>query len=58
MLRGQSLPRQSEAKIALYLNFDMIGSPNFVRFVYDGDNSKFRRANAAVGPPGSDAIEE
>src|SRR5215204_2847718 len=23
--------------IALYLNFDMIGSPNFVRFVYDAD---------------------
>ena len=24
---------------ALYLNFDMVGSPNFVRFVYDGDAS-------------------
>ena len=24
-------------KIALYLNFDMIGSPNFGRFVYDGE---------------------
>ena len=21
------------------LNFDMVGSPNYVRFVYDGDNS-------------------
>jgi hypothetical protein len=31
--------------IALYLNFDMIGSPNYVRFVYDGDGN-------AVGPPG------
>ena len=23
------------------LNFDMVGSPNYVRFVYDGDNSDF-----------------
>ena len=26
-------------RIALNLNFDMTGSPNFVRFVYDGDGS-------------------
>ena len=32
-------------QIALYLNFDMVGSPNYVRFVYDGDNSAF-----PVGP--------
>ena len=42
-------------KIALYLNFDMVGSPNFVRFVYDGDNSA---GGGAVGPPGSDVIEQ
>jgi Zn-dependent M28 family amino/carboxypeptidase len=41
-------------KIALYLNFDMIGSPNFVRFVYDGDGSAF----GIEGPPGSADIEE
>jgi Zn-dependent M28 family amino/carboxypeptidase len=29
-------PAQLE-DIALYLNFDMIGSPNYVRFVYDAD---------------------
>lgn len=39
--------------IALYLNFDMIGSPNYVRFVYDGDGSAFD----LEGPPGSDVIE-
>lgn len=39
--------------IALYLNFDMIGSPNYVRFIYDGDGSAFGLA----GPPGSDEIE-
>jgi Zn-dependent M28 family amino/carboxypeptidase len=25
--------------ISVYLNFDMVGSPNFVRFVHDGDGS-------------------
>src|SRR5690606_28644690 len=33
-----NLSEAERAKIALYLNFDMIGSPNYVRFVYDGDN--------------------
>ena len=35
----QSLTQAEGDRIALYLNFDMVGSPNFVRFVYDGDNS-------------------
>jgi Zn-dependent M28 family amino/carboxypeptidase len=39
--------------IALNLNFDMIGSPNFVRFVYDGDGSDSDEA----GPNGSATIE-
>jgi hypothetical protein len=43
----QDLPADERDKIALYLNFDMVGSPNFVRFVYDGDNS-----TARVQPPG------
>ena len=44
------------ANVALYLNFDMIGSPNYVRFIFDGDNSD----TGAPGdtPPGSGAIEE
>ena len=37
------------------LNFDMLASPNFVRFVYDGDNST---DEGAVGPPGSAEIEQ
>ncbi|MFZ5851701.1 MAG: M28 family metallopeptidase [Actinomycetota bacterium] len=41
--------------IAMYLNFDMIGSPNFARFVYDGDDSD--RVGAGPGPAGSAAIE-
>ncbi len=43
-------------EIALYLNFDMIGSPNYALFVYDGDNSA-AFPDGAVGPEGSDAIE-
>ena len=34
-----SLPESERSKIAAMLNFDMIGSPNFVNFVYDGDLS-------------------
>jgi Peptidase family M28/PA domain len=34
-----SLPPSERSKIAAMLNFDMIGSPNFVNFVYDGDLS-------------------
>jgi Zn-dependent M28 family amino/carboxypeptidase len=46
------------SRIALYLNFDMVGSPNYVRFVYDGDNSAFPVGpGAAEGPPGSGEIE-
>ena len=39
--------------IALYLNFDAIGSKNYVRFIYDGDGSAF----GLPAPPGSEAIE-
>jgi Zn-dependent M28 family amino/carboxypeptidase len=48
-----SLSDEELAAIALYLDFHMIGSPNFVRFVYDGDGSAFGLA----GAPGSEAIE-
>jgi len=43
-------------RIALYLNFDMIGSPNHVFFVYDGDDSD--GVGAGAGPEGSAQIEE
>ena len=50
---------QSELdRIALNLNFDMLGSPNFIRFIYDGDNSAFPVGpGAAEGPEGSGEIE-
>ena len=40
-------------QIGLYLNFDMVGSPNYVFKIYDGDGSDF----GISGPPGSDVIE-
>jgi Zn-dependent M28 family amino/carboxypeptidase len=36
------------------LNFDMVGSPNYVRFVYDGDGSD----TGTEGPAGSGDIEK
>ncbi|MFI5960429.1 M28 family peptidase [Cryptosporangium sp. NPDC051539] len=42
------------ADIGLYLNFDMIGSPNYVLAVYDGDNS----TGTGAPPAGSGALEK
>lgn len=44
------------AKITLYLNFDMIGSPNYVFFIYDGDDSD--AVGNGAGPAGSAQIEK
>ena len=53
-----TLTQQQRDKIALYLNFDMIGSPNYARFVYDGDNGTFPvGTGVAAGPAGSAQIE-
>lgn len=40
-------------RIRLYLNFDMIASPNYALKIYDGDGSAFNQS----GPPGSAQIE-
>jgi Zn-dependent M28 family amino/carboxypeptidase len=50
------LSAEDKAKIALYLNFDMIGSPNHVFFIYDGDDSD--ATGAGPGPAGSAEIEK
>ena len=44
-------------KIEANLNFDMIGSPNFVRFVYDGDSSDTAPPPGGA-PAGSPQIEQ
>ncbi|MER6950873.1 M28 family metallopeptidase [Nonomuraea sp. NPDC000554] len=51
-----SLAPADLATIKLYLNFDMIASPNYALKIYDGDNSDAQGAPA--GPPGSDEIEK
>lgn len=51
-----NLSAEERAKIALYLNFDMIGSPNHVFFVYDGDDSD--AVGNPAGPAGSAQIED
>jgi Zn-dependent M28 family amino/carboxypeptidase len=43
-------------RIALYMNYDMVGSPNYIFMVYDADESTFE-APVPV-PPGSTAIED
>ena len=50
------LSQAEKDKIALYLNFDMVGSPNHVFFIYDGDNSD--GVGAPAGPAGSAQIEK
>ncbi|MGV8604672.1 aminopeptidase, partial [Pseudomonas aeruginosa] len=49
----QNLAPAEKKKIQAYLNFAMIGSPNFGNFISDGDGSDF----GLQGPPGSAAIE-
>jgi aminopeptidase Y len=51
-----NLSQEELDKITLYLNFDMVGSPNHVFFVYDGDNSD--GVGAGPGPEGSAHIEK
>ncbi|WP_073257496.1 M28 family peptidase [Cryptosporangium aurantiacum] len=48
-----SLTPAQVANIGLYLNFDMIGSPNYKLAVYDGDNS----TGTGTPPAGSGALE-
>ncbi|KAI9305299.1 hypothetical protein BJ944DRAFT_239784 [Cunninghamella echinulata] len=50
-----SLTQQQLNDIALYLNIDMIASPNYVNYIYDGDGSDSPKAKPA--PTGSDDIE-
>ncbi|TCP57000.1 Zn-dependent M28 family amino/carboxypeptidase [Tamaricihabitans halophyticus] len=49
----QSLSFEQQLDIAMYLNFDMVGSPNAGYFVYDGSGEEF----GEPGPVGSDDIQ-
>jgi Zn-dependent M28 family amino/carboxypeptidase len=48
-----SLTRREQKDIMAMLDFDMLASPDFVRFVYDGDGS----STGIKGPSGSGTIE-
>ncbi|KAI5856945.1 hypothetical protein BZA05DRAFT_162420 [Tricharina praecox] len=50
----ENLTPEENLKIAMYINSDMIGSPNYVLSVYDGDGSAFNLS----GPAGSAEIED
>jgi Zn-dependent M28 family amino/carboxypeptidase len=52
----RGLSQAEKDRITLYLNFDMVGSPNYVFFIYDGDNSD--GVGAPAGPAGSAEVEE
>ena len=49
------LSEAQRANVALYLNFDMIASPNGAQFVFDGDNSDGE--GEGPGPDGSAQLE-
>ena len=49
----EGLTQNEKDDILTMLNFDMIGSPNFARFVYDGDGTV-----GPEGPTGSGFIED
>jgi aminopeptidase Y len=52
----EGLSAAERDRITLYLNFDMVASPNYAYKLYDGDNSD--GVGAPAGPPGSAQIEE
>jgi len=51
----QGLSEEERNRIALYLNLDMVASPNAGYLVYDGDDSE--QEGAGPGPAGSAVIE-
>ncbi|ARZ71915.1 amidohydrolase [Streptomyces albireticuli] len=51
----KNLTERQQKQIKLYLNFDMIASPNAAQLVYDGDDSD--KKGAGPGPAGSAQIE-
>jgi Zn-dependent M28 family amino/carboxypeptidase len=53
----EGLTDEQADAIALYLNFDMVASPNYSFGVYDGDNSGGSAAPGFI-PPGSAEIED
>jgi hypothetical protein len=54
----EGLSQAERDRIAVYLNYDMVGSPNYIFMVYDADQSTFPAPEGVTIPPGSTAIED
>ena len=54
----EGLSQAERDRIALYLNYDMVGSPNYIFMVYDADQSTFPPPAGVPIPDGSTAIED
>jgi Zn-dependent M28 family amino/carboxypeptidase len=52
------LSQAERDRIALYMNYDMVGSPNYIFGVYDADESTFPAPDGVPIPEGSIAIED
>ncbi|WP_392542922.1 M28 family peptidase [Oryzobacter telluris] len=52
------LSQAEKDRIALYLNFDMVASPNYILMTYDGDESGWNAPAGVAIPDGSVAIEK
>jgi Zn-dependent M28 family amino/carboxypeptidase len=53
-----SLSQAEKDRIALYLNFDMVGSPNYIFMTQDADQSSFTPPPTVNVPDGSIEIED
>ena len=53
----ENLTQAERDQIALYLNFDMVASPNYMFGIYDGDDSGGTAPPDFI-PPGSAQIED
>ena len=54
----EGLSQAERDRIALYMNYDMVGSPNYIFMVYDADESTFPAPEGVTIPTGSEAIED
>ena len=54
----EGLSEAERDRIALYLDYDMVGSPNYIFMVYDADESSFPAPEGITIPEGSTAIED
>jgi len=52
------LTTEERDRIALYMNYDMVGSPNHVQMTYDADESTWPAPQGVPIPAGSTAIED